>query len=49
MAVGASGWGLWALERAGRHSVAVTHFDNTEGKNEHKLVQEEDLKYEPAR
>lgn len=35
-ALGAGGWGLWALERLG---VAVTRFDNTEGKDEHKLVQ----------
>lgn len=36
------GGGSGPLERAGLHSVAVTHIDNTEGKDEHKLVQEEE-------
>lgn len=40
--LGAGGWGQWALERASLGSVAVTHFDNTEGKDEHKLVQEQE-------
>lgn len=42
VALGARGWELRALERAGAHSFAVTHFDNIEGKDEHKLVQEEE-------
>lgn len=42
VALGAGGWGLWALERAGPHRVAVTHFVNIEGRDEHKLVQEEE-------
>lgn len=40
MALGAVGWGLSALERAGLGSVAVTDFDNTEGPDEHMLVHE---------
>lgn len=42
MALGAAGWGPWALERAGLCSVAVTHFDIFEGRDEHKLVQQEE-------
>lgn len=41
MALGVGGLGLQDLERADLSSVAVTHFDNTEGNDEHKLVQEE--------
>lgn len=50
VALGAGGWGLWALERAGLRSVALTHFDNTEGKDEHiGWSRRRNLKPEPGR